>query len=368
MITTRRNGALPYQTILSMVRSGIIAGAQESSVKPSSLDLTLSDEIYEVEGSLLPKRNETVRQMLGLVRKKKHDIKKPLLRDKMYIIRLNESMKLPKSVYAFCNPKSSSGRIDVHVRLLADYMSRYDAIYPAGWAGELWVSVIPRLFPVRLYEGVSLNQLRFYNGDTRFSELELEIAMQEYKLFWRQKEGTAYKYEDFYVRENDGSVIMTLDLSGDCIGYEGIVTDEVLDLKEIGTVPAKKFFKKIRPQGKYLKLKKGSFYILSTHESLRIPPFLASEMVPMDDRAGEFRSHYAGFFDPGWGWGEKGEGKGRPITLEVRPFEDIIVRQGQPIGKVRFERLIEEPEYVYDAISSNYTKQSGPKLAKHFRN
>jgi dCTP deaminase len=115
-------------------------------------------------------------------------------------------------------------------------------------------------------------------------------------------------------------------------------------------------------------LKKGAFYILSTNEAVRVPPELACEMVPMDERSGEFRSHYAGFIDPGWGWGEKGEGKGRPLTLEVRPFEDLIVRHGQPIAKIKFERVNEVPVAAYDSMGSNYIKQSGPKLAKHFKN
>jgi dCTP deaminase len=361
-----KKGALPSQTIHELIKSGCITGALEKNVRPSSLDLSISTEIYSVEGIFQPKKDETVRQILSKIKKVKYSLSKPLKRNHVYMVRLNETMDLPESVYAFCNPKSTSGRIDAHVRLIADGVSRYDSVKP-GWKGELWISIVPKTFPVKLYEGVSLNQLRFFNTDTRLNDLELELAMKRHKLLWRQKEGTPYEYGDIKVRDNDSSVILTLDLEGKVLGYEGVVSDNPVDLSKINFYEHKKYFKPIKKKGDYVYLKKNSFYILSTHEAVRVPPDLACEMIPMDERSGEFRSHYAGFIDPGWGWGLNGEGKGRPLTLEVRPFEDIIVRQGQPIGKIKFEKLIDLPEMPYDAIGSNYIKQSGPKLAKHFK-
>ncbi|MCD5381381.1 MAG: 2'-deoxycytidine 5'-triphosphate deaminase, partial [Candidatus Pacebacteria bacterium] len=126
------------------------------------------------------------------------------------------------------------------------------------------------------------------------------------------------------------------------------------------------FFKKICIEDGALRLERDKFYILSAAERVRIPADLASEMVPMDERSGDFRSHYAGFLDPGWGCGAEGEGEGRPFTLEVRPFEDLVVRSGQPIAKIRFEKMIETPDFHYDTKQSNYLVQSGPKLSKHF--
>jgi dCTP deaminase len=362
---TDKKGALPSQTIFELIAAGCITGAKDQNVKPSSLDLSISSEIYKVEGIFQPKKSETVRQVLNQIKKEKYSLDKPLKREQMYLIKLNEKLDLPESVYAFCNPKSTSGRIDVHVRLLADGMSRYDSIKP-GWKGELWISVVPKTFPVKLYEGVSLNQLRFFNQDTRLNDLELELAMKRFKLLWRQK-GEAYDYEEIKVRDGDSSVILTLDLENEVLGYEGVISDNVVDLEKIKHYDFKKFFKPIKKKGDFVYLKKNAFYILSTNEAVKVPPELACEMVPMDERSGEFRSHYAGFIDPGWGWGLKGEGKGRPLTLEVRPFEDIIVRHGQPIGKIKFERLAEVPTAAYDAIGSNYSVQTGPKLAKHFK-
>lgn len=361
-----KKGALPFQMIQELTTAGFIIGAAEKNIRPASLDLSLSDEIYKVEGIFQPRIKESVRDVLGKIKKEKHSISKPLLCDQMYIARLNETLDLPKTVYAFCNPKSTSGRVDVHVRLIADGVPRYDMI-SSGFKGELWVSIVPKTFPIIVYKNLSLNQLRFFNTDTRLTDLELEVAMKQHKLLWRQSDGKPYTYEDIKIRDNDGSLILTLELEDKNLGYEGIVSNLPVDLSKIGTYDYKKYFKPVRSKNGYVYLKKNSFYILSTHEAVRVPPDLACEMVPMDERSGEFRSHYAGFIDPGWGWGEKGEGKGRPLTLEVRPFEDLIVRQGQAIGKIKFERLIEEPNLVYDATSSNYIKQSGPKLAKHFK-
>ncbi len=365
--TSQKKGALPSQMILELLDAGFITGAQEANVRPSSLDLTVSDEIYIVEGIFQPKKKETVRQVLEQIKRKKHSLDKPLEREKMYMIRLNEKLDLPESVYAYCNPKSTSGRIDAHVRLLADGVSRYDSVNP-GFKGELWISIVPKTFSIKLYEGVSLNQLRFFNTDTRLNDFELEVAMKKFKLLWSPKRNEAYDYtRDIRIRDNDGSLVLTLDLDGDVVGYEGLPSAHTVDLSKINFYDFKKFFKPVKKKGNYVYLKKGSFYILSTYERVRVPPDLACEMVPMDERSGEFRSHYAGFIDPGWGWGSDGEGKGRQLTLEVRPFEDLIVRQQQPIGKIKFERVAELPQASYDEIGSNYIKQSGPKLAKHFK-
>lgn len=350
-----------------MINAGFIFGTQEKNVRPASLDVSLSSEIYKVEGIFQPRVGETVRDVLKQIKKEKYTLDKPLMRDQMYIARLNETLALPSSVYAFCNPKSTSGRVDLHVRLIADGVPRYDAVTPAGYKGELWVSIMPKSFSIKISEGISLNQLRFFNSDTRLNELEVELAMKQYGLIWSARSARSFKYDELKIKDGDGSVILTLDLEGAVLGYEGIVSNEALDLSKIGHYDSKKFFRPMKKKNGYLYLKKGAFYILSTNEAVRVPPELACEMVPMDERSGEFRSHYAGFIDPGWGWGAKGEGHGRQLTLEVRPFEDLIVRHNQPIAKIKFERLTEIPELVYDATNSNYVKQVGPKLAKHFK-
>ncbi|MFA6463858.1 MAG: 2'-deoxycytidine 5'-triphosphate deaminase [Candidatus Paceibacterota bacterium] len=362
----KKLGALPSQQIRNLIEAGCIKGSKEENVKPSSLDLTLSEEVYEVEGVFLPESGEKVRDLLSRIKSKKHKISDPMLKNKVYMVKLNEYLNLPKSVYGYCNPKSTSGRIDVHVRLLADGVPRYDSVFPGGYKGELWISILPKTFNIKIFEGISFNQIRFFNADTRLGDLELELINKKYKLAFDLK-GKQIKNIDNLMRDHDGSLLLTIDLSQKLLGYEAKQTDKILDLSKINFYDWKDFFTPILRNGEYIYLKQNSFYILSTAESIRIPPNFACEMASMDDRNGDFRSHYAGFLDPGWGWGEEGEGKGRPFTLEVRPFENLAVRNSQPIAKIRFEKLAEEPEQIYDAISSNYLVQTGPKLAKHFK-
>jgi dCTP deaminase len=361
-----KKGVLPAQTIRHFFGKGFIKSAKDTNIRPSSLDLSISEEIYEIDGIFQPKRDETVREVLSKIKKKKYSLSKPLQYGHVYLIRLNEALDLPKDVYVICNPKSTSGRVDVHVRLLADRVPRYDLL-PHGFKGELWVSVMPKTFSVKLFPGISLNQIRFFNSDTRLTDKELDIAIKKNKLLWRRRNAEPYTSEEIGVRDHDGSVILTLDMASSVLGYEGVHSKGFLDLSKINFYDHNRFFKPVKKVNGYLRLKKDYFYILSTHEAIRVPPNLACEMLPMDERSGEFRSHYAGFIDPGWGWGKNGEGKGRPLTMEVRPFEDVIVRQGQPMAKIRFEKLSELPDVVYDATDSNYLVQTGPKLAKHFK-
>jgi dCTP deaminase len=263
---SRKKGALPTQTILDLINAGFIKNAKLENVRPSSLDLSISNEMYKVEGIFQPKKNETVRQVLKQIKRSVHSLNKPLACEQMYLVRLNEKLELPEAIYGFCNPKSTSGRIDAHVRLIADGMSRYDTLR-AGWKGELWISIVPKTFPVKLYEGVSLNQLRFFNADTRLNDLELEIAMKRHKLLWRQS-GEAYEYDDLKVRDNDSSIILTLDLEGEMLGYEGIKCGEAVDLSKINFYDHKKFFKPVKKKGDYVYLKKRRIlYSFNTRSS-----------------------------------------------------------------------------------------------------
>lgn len=364
---SNRKGAFPEQMIRDLISAKMIIGAVPQNVKPSSLDLTISEEIYSVDGVLLPSISETVREILKHVKAKKHRIGEPLLVDKIYLARLNETLDLPSSIYAFVSPKSTTGRLDIHVRLLSDFTPRYDTTFRTGYKGELWALIIPRSFNILLYKGVSLNQIRFFDADTRFSETELRLAVRKHKLLWSLN-GMSYDYDDLRIREIDGSLIFTLDLSQEVSGYVAIKTKEVIDLKKVGSYDPRAFFKPIPRQKSFYELERNKFYILSTAEAVRLPPTLAGEVISMDDRSGDFRTHYAGFVDPGWGWGKEGEGRGRPITLEVRPFENLYVRHGQPISKFTFERLVEAPDTAYDSIgTSNYVAQDGPQLAKYFK-
>ena len=362
-----RQGALPAEQLQQLMDSGFIKGADTTHVSPASLDLTLSDEVYEIEGLLLPKSGETIKSLLPLMDAKRIDFSNPCRAKKLYLARLNESLELPSAIYGYCNPKSSTGRLDVHVRVLADGVPRFDSVTPKGFAGELWVAIIPQSFSVQLHVGTPLTQLRLFTADTRFTELDLEIAMKEGLVFGRES-GEKLLYSELVTNDQDGAVVLTALVEDGLCDYECIATsDQIIDVAKVGDYEASEFFMPLTIDRGALRLKRDRFYILSGAEAVRIPPGLASEMVPMDERSGDFRSHYAGFLDPGWGYGQDGAGKGRPFTLEVRPFEDLVVRPGQPIAKIRFERMAEVPTFHYDTKQSNYLIQFGPKLGKQFK-
>ena len=361
----KNKGALPSQTLKEFIENGLIAGSDLNNISPASLDLTISDEAYQVDEIFLPKKDESVRNILSYTKHRSHDLSNILEHNVAYLIRLNEVLKLPKDIYGYCNPKSTTGRNDVHVRILADGISRYDTV-PRGFAKELWAVVIPKSFPIRLFKGVPLSQMRLFNASSFFKEKEFKKIFAEQRLLSRI-DGKPYNYSDLKLNDNDSSIILTLDLSQDIMGYESRNVDNVLDFsKGVSSHEPVDFFEKITNRSDNIHLKKGRFYILSSHQAVRVPPELACEMVAMDEKSGEFRSHYAGYIDPGWGWGKKGEGTGRPLTLEVRPFEDLVIRHGQAIAKIRFERMADMPDVIYDCKDSNYIKQTGPKLSKHF--
>lgn len=364
-----QTGAMPSQIIRAMMDAGFIRGAWEENVKPASLDLTITDEIYHVAGSFLPRPSETVREIIKEVDPRPHDLSHLLERNVTYIARLAETLALPETIYAYCNPKSSTGRNDVQVRVVADGVTRYDAATPRGFSGELWLLIEPKSFLIRLAAGATLAQIRFFNANTRFNELDLEISFKRDLLLWRGDGSEPYEYKDIRIRDNDGSIILTLDLGGDIAGWECLGRSRVFDFGKVGHYAPEEFFRWI-PGGGRLHLKQGGFYILYTRERVRVPLHLACEMVAMDARSGEFRSHYAGYIDPGWGWGRGGEGRGRQLVLEVRPFEDLILRDGQPVTKVRFERMVEPAVIGYDELdTSNYAKELPvPRLlSKHFK-
>lgn len=363
---SNHTGALPAETINELITSECITGALCEHISPASLDLTLSDKLYRIRGLILPKAGESIRDLLPLMEAQSVSITEPLRCGELYLAKLSEVLDLPEQVYGYCNPKSSTGRLDVHVRVLADGVPRYDSITPKGYRGELWVAIAPKSFSLQLHVGTPLTQLRLFTGDTRFSELDLELAMRD-GLVWHPHEDRPLGYRELVTNDQDGAVVLTALVEEGMCGFECIAAPEqVLDVANVGGYESADFFKPIEINDGALRLERDKFYILSGAERVKIPPTLASEMVPMDERSGDFRSHYAGFLDPGWGWGKAGEGKGRPFTLEVRPFEDLVVRAGQPIAKIRFERMLTAPAVHYDTKASHYLGQTGPKLGKQF--
>ncbi|MFW5853571.1 MAG: 2'-deoxycytidine 5'-triphosphate deaminase domain-containing protein [Patescibacteria group bacterium] len=359
-------GALPDYMLRELIAAGRLTGTQPENVKPASLDLSLSDEIYAVSGIFQLRPGEKIRDLLSLVKAKPIDYRQPLVYDEVYLIRLNEVVDLPDSIYGYCNPKSSTGRNDIHIRVIAEGVPRYDTIPFQQRRVELWALINPKSYSVLLKPGQTLSQLRLFNKDTRLNEEELKIIMSDEGLLWNQA-NQALSYSDLTMTDGDGSVILTMDLNSRIIGYESLEKNKaVVDFGSLNSVDPQDFFQPIIGPRSDLILRQGHFYLLSSAESVRVPNDLVCEMSPIDERTGEFRSHYAGFIDPGWGTG--GTGQGRPLTLEVRPFEDFLVRPQQAIAKINFEKMINLPETGYDNLAgSNYAKQFQVALPKQFK-
>ncbi|MCK6440590.1 MAG: 2'-deoxycytidine 5'-triphosphate deaminase, partial [Planctomycetes bacterium] len=301
------SGTYPSQAIQALAGGGCIVAEGGSfdakQVQPSSFDLTLSEEGYQLPGSILPLPGERVRDIIKGLARKKLDLSTPTLldRSKVYLIRLRESLKLPEGVAAYTNNKSSTGRIDLATRVVSDHNPRYDKI-PEGYKGELWLEVIPKSFDVIVRAGASLNQAIFYRGRTILRSDELAEVYRRSPLLFA-KDGKPLGGGQVIIEDG---LLMSLDLDQELAGFVAKKTYEPVDLAKVGQHDASEFFEPIaRPKKGQLWLERGRFYIFSTAEYIRVPPEFAVEMLPYDTSAGEFRAHYAGFFDPGFGYGLK---------------------------------------------------------------
>ncbi|MDA3959402.1 MAG: 2'-deoxycytidine 5'-triphosphate deaminase [Planctomycetota bacterium] len=361
-------GTLPYTELEQLVTSGAIsseAGLDSSQLQPSSVDLTLAAEAYRMPGSVLPLPGETVRDLIAGLALDQVDLSQPtcLARGQVYLIRLREQMRLEPGVEAYTNSKSSTGRVDLATRVLADGSPRYDRI-PAGYTGELWLELIPRSFDIVASAGDSLNQAIIFRNRSVLNQAELRALHDAEGLLFDSKGDRIPAERSLF----DGRVVMTANLSTDIVGYVAKRSHRPVVLANIGQHKSDDFFTPLtRPSSGYLYLQKDSFYILATHEGVRVPADYACEMVPYDATAGEFRAHYAGFFDPGWGVRPAGEPQGARAVLEVRPHEDdLILRHGQPICAMAYERLSSNCARLYGSTGNNYANQDGPRLSKHF--
>lgn len=376
-----RMGVLPSQMIRQMMGAGYIKGSAGGKlIQPASLDLRLSGTIFRLDGVFLPRTGETIedglKRLLGNdLRGVRHSPGNPLERNVAYIAELMESLHLPQksTVSCFANPKSSSGRNNVQGRVVADGVARYDAPLIVGDQGgipqALWTVIQPRSFAVKVSRGLALAQVRFVSANSRFTETDLQVSLGSDKLLF-DRNGKELRYEDIHVRANDGSITLTLDLSREIVGWECLGKNRVLDLSQKEAYDPNDYFRPlVREPGDCIHLKQGAFYIFMTRERVRVPPHLACEMRPMDPYSGEFRAHFAGFVDPGWGWGKGGEGIGRPLVCEVIPYEDLIWEDGQPIARIGFEKMVERPQRLYDQLTSaNYrTEFRIPRLSKQFK-
>lgn len=364
------NGALPAQLIRSLSRinqfSGLTGPIAEERIQPASADLTLSDWAYCVKSAFLPNPDETVEEAVSRYALYPVDLSKPQVFNlgSTYVVRLNERLDLTPDLFAYFSPKSSIGRVNVWVRTLADRVSRFDRV-PENYSGPLYIMVTPKSWPVVVEAGLTFNQLRFFTGRQEIlSRVELRLLHAEVGLV-NDVNGDKISNPSIL----DDGILLTADLSGDPIAYRAKHSIEILDLRHEAAHDPLDFFEPIRTaKNQELILTENEFYILPTFEAFRVPPEYCVEMVAYDVASGEFRSHYAGFFDPGWGIGD-GSLSGTPATLEIIPHESVILRHRQPVCKMVFERLLRQPEKIYGVggLGSHYQHQRGPGLSKYFQ-
>jgi dCTP deaminase len=372
-------GLLPSQMLEEMVASRkITASAPISSdqIQPSSLDLRLGSIAYRVGASFLPGNRATVPRKLESLTTAKLDLSQPALLEKgaVYIIPLQEELALPDDFSAKGNPKSTTGRLDIFTRLITDYGERFEQVR-SGYRGRLYAEVVPLTFPIIVREGARLSQLRITYKHPQ-SSYQMLINLNEREPIVYQDEAPAEPLVARYPaeRRHFGSDLrLTVDLNGvegsEIVGYEAKKGAPPIDIALVNHYDVREYWKPVfRNSGKSIILGRDDFYILMSKERVNIPPDYAAEMWPLDPTIGEFRIHYAGFFDPGFGWSSDEELKGSHAVLEVRSHDvPSLLEDGQEVARLVYERLLEVPTRLYGRdIGSSYQAQH-LTLSKHFR-
>lgn len=354
-------GVLSCQQIAAMIDAGTIAADPSilpDQVQPASLDLRLGPVAYRVRASFLPGTGRTVADRLGEFGMHRIALAPGAVLEKgcVYLVPLMEHLTLPEGVQAVANAKSSTGRLDLLTRTLTDGGTEFDRV-PPGHTGPLYAEICPRSFSVLVRPGMRLNQIRFRMGDARLTDAEMHRLHADTPLV----DGPAVI---------DGGLAFSVDLrprAGTLTGYRAKPHTGLIDLDRIGHYRAVDFWEEVHTQHGHIILDPGAFYILVSREAVHIPPRFAAEMAPFVAMAGEFRVHYAGFFDPGFGHAAAG-GAGARGVLEVRCHEaPFVLEHGQIVGRLVYEHMDQVPDRLYGAgIASNYQGQ-GLKLSKHFR-
>src|SRR6266566_4829735 len=366
---SRTKGILPSQEIRELIAGGRISASpahEEQHIQPASLDLRLGDIAHRVQASFLPGPNGTVDAKMKDLRMARVDLTGAavLEKDCVYIVPLLEEVNLPEDISGKANPKSTTGRLDVFTRLITDYGVEFDRV-PPGYKGKLYAEIVSRTFTVGIRAGMRLSQLRFVRGnpDTRDSMIK--------KL--DRAETLVYMDEDSPVKALlDRGLRITINLEaiekGEVIAYKAKRNAPVIELDKINNYSPEEFWGlHHQSASKSLILQPGDFYILASRERVRVPPDFAAEMVPFDPSDGEFRIHYAGFFDPGFGYGSS-EIKGTRAVLEVRAHEvPFLMEHGQLVGRLHYMPLLSRPDKIYGTgIGSSYQQQA-LTLSKQFR-
>lgn len=354
-------GVLPSQVLRALITDGAISASlpiTDAQIQPASLDLRLGSVAYRVRASFLTGQGRRVADRLAEFEMHRVDLTAGAVLEKgcVYVIPLMESLALPAGVTAVANAKSSTGRLDLLTRTITDGGSEFDRI-PEGYTGPLYAEVCPKSFSVLVRPGMRLNQIRFRAGQAVLDDPELALLHEQQPLVSGQA----------VISEGLGFSVDLRPTTGDLVGFRAKPHTGVVDLDRIGHYPAADFWEEIHTTEGRIILDPGAFYILVSREAVTIPPDYAAEMAPYLAMVGEFRVHYAGFFDPGFGHADAG-GAGSRGVLEVRCHEaPFVLEHGQVVGRLVYERMSERPDTLYgQAIKSNYQGQ-GLKLAKQFK-
>jgi dCTP deaminase len=363
---SRSPGILPSQQIRQLITDGVLKLARPADadqVQPASVDLRLGNRAWRVRASFLPSEGTSVGDKVKSLALHNFEFGpegKVLEVGCVYLIQLLESLDLPGDIAAIANPKSSTGRLDVFTRVIADGVTAFDKI-PAGFKGALWLEVCPQSFPIIVREGTRLSQLRFRSGEPADDDRALRALHTQEQLV---SEGA----------DIAGGIGLSVDLAGDqfgpndIIGYRAKRHSGVVDVDKPGSCDILDYWEPIQGRGqRRLILDPDQFYILASKEAVHVPPTHAAEMMPFNPLVGEFRVHYAGFMDPGFGHVAAG-GSGSRIVLEVRSHKvPFILEHGQIIGRLVYEKLTAIPEQLYGRELGSHYQAQGLKLSKHFK-
>lgn len=356
-------GILPDREISGLFDAGRLASARPldpDQIQPASLDLRLGETAYRVRASFLPGPGSLVSEKLDRLTLHEFSLAEGAVLETgcVYIVPLMETLALPADVSASANPKSSTGRLDIFTRVLTDNGVEFDKI-AAGYKGPLYLEVSPRTFPILARAGSRLSQIRFRRGHSLLDETALSVLHEAQTLVASDEPNIS-----------NGGIALSIDLAGGengLVGYRAKHHTGLVDVDRKGAFKVSDFWEPLYNHGAAeLVLDPDEFYILVSREAVHVPPAYAAEMTPFDPLVGEFRVHYAGFFDPGFGHTAAG-GTGSRAVLEVRSHEvPFILDHGQIVGRLVYEKMAAKPDALYGAdLKSNYQGQA-LKLSKHF--
>jgi dCTP deaminase len=385
MPPARQSGILPFQRLRTLVRQGAVHAESPitpEQIQPASLDLRLGTKAYRLLSSFLPEPSDQQSQFTieDLYRSDlvmyDMDLSQGAILEKghVYLVPLMERLKLPKDIRGRTNPKSSTGRLDIFTRVVTDLHVGFDEIRP-GYSGPLFLEIVPRSFTIRIQAGLALNQLRLMSGKPLVSDSTLRTLHRHTPLLC-QNGGQGEPDQPLSAKDIrvDHGLFLRVDLRGSSeddraiVGYRAKKNSHVIDLNKVGHYSAVDYWEPLyRNATATMLLEPEEFYILASKERIQVPPGYSAEMVAYEAACGELRTHYAGFFDPGFGYANPTR-KGTQVVLEVRPHDvPFRIHDGQTFFKVMFEKMQERPTHLYgSSLGSSYAQQ-GLTLSKHFK-